>query len=284
MSIPRLEDFFTTEDNPVAFEGTGYSPEGDGYLHTHAFYEIVYMVSGKTTHTVIDKDGVSTTSDFHEGSLILLRPTDAHKFHKPTSPYFHRDIVIPIGVFGEICDFLSPDLLCDIESSRIPLQITLSPDKVSLFEKKIKLISQILPSIQHQKLALIKSIVVTLLECLLASDTESYFDNFPSWFRSLLAKFDDPEYLKLGLNKITDECNYDKKYLCYVFKKYTGTTMTEYLNDARLDTATTLLRNTTKTVSDIALDLGFSSVAYFNTIFKRRYGYTPKEIRKNKSL
>ena len=284
MSVPKLEDFFTTEYNPVAFEGTGYSPDGDGYLHSHAFYEIVYMVTGKTKHTVVDANGVTSVSDFGEGSLVLLRPSDAHKFHKPSEDYFHRDIVIPEDIFRDICSFLSPDLVNDVNSSLLPTSITLSADKIALFEKKIKLINRILPSMQQQKVALIKSLLVTIIECFLTHDTKAQFDNFPSWFRLLLSKFDNAEYLKLGLKSITEDCGYDNKYLCYVFKKYTGVTMTEYLNDARLDFAIYMLRNTSKTVADIALDLGFSSVAYFNVIFKRKYGFTPKETRKSKAF
>ena len=90
------------------------------------------------------------------------------------------------------------------------------------------------------------------------------------------------DFLQQGLPKITEEFNYDKKYMCRVFKKYMNMTMTEYLNQTRLDYALNMIQNSNKNVLTIAQTLGFSSISYFNVIFKKRYGVTPLEVRKNK--
>ena len=124
---------------------------------------------------------------------------------------------------------------------------------------------------------------MSLLECFLSSDTEEYINDLPSWFNEFLSHFNKITCLKRGLKEIMTFSNYDKKYLCYVFKKYTGVTMTEYLNHARLNYASSLLKNTNKTVSEIALESGFSSTSYFNVIFRRRFGITPKQLRKMKT-
>ena len=63
------------------------------------------------------------------------------------------------------------------------------------------------------------------------------------------------------------------------FKKMTGQGFTAYLNDHRLNLAAELLRITDATVLDIAGRVGFDNLSYFNRLFKRRYGMTPREYR-----
>lgn len=283
MFIDNIDDYLTTEEVPMGFELTAHAADGDGELHTHSFFEIFYMVSGKAKH-VTKKYGQSEVySSLREGDTVLIPTDTAHCFFKENEyDYTHRDVVIRKSVFIDACNYLSPDLYDKIINGKIQTQINLPIEKIMQFEHKIKLINQILPSNTDKKSALIKSLLISLLECFLTSDTEEYFNNFPTWFNNLLANFNKVEYMQAGLDKITLGCNYDRKYLCHVFKKYTGVTMTEYLNEIRLNYALGMIQNTNKTVSAIAQYLGFSSISYFNVIFKQKYGITPKELRKSK--
>ncbi|GAB3959277.1 substrate-binding domain-containing protein [Spirosoma harenae] len=55
----------------------------------------------------------------------------------------------------------------------------------------------------------------------------------------------------------------------------------DYLSEIRLKRAKYLLRETTKTMADIAGETGFSSAAYFTTFFKQHTQKTPSEYRKS---
>ncbi len=72
---------------------------------------------------------------------------------------------------------------------------------------------------------------------------------------------------------------YTSRYLRDVFKKHTGLTMMEYLTEFRLKKACELLRDETRSITDIALDSGYMTVQYFSEVFKKRYGITPSEFR-----
>src|SRR5574344_1501269 len=77
----------------------------DEFLHRHHYYEIFYIISGKITHIL---NGESTV--LNTGEMILLKPNDLHQFKRNlNSECTHRDILIDIDLFKEICDFLSPD-------------------------------------------------------------------------------------------------------------------------------------------------------------------------------
>lgn len=56
----------------------------------------------------------------------------------------------------------------------------------------------------------------------------------------------------------------------------------DYITEVRLNKAKALLRDTDKSMADIAFEAGFNSPAYFTTLFKQKNNQTPSEYRKNK--
>ena len=65
------------------------------------------------------------------------------------------------------------------------------------------------------------------------------------------------------------------------FKKYMGCTFTEYLNSYRLSIACTLLSTTDKPILEISYETGFTNLSYFNRLFKKKYGISPRIYRKS---
>jgi len=63
------------------------------------------------------------------------------------------------------------------------------------------------------------------------------------------------------------------------FKQVAGMTLVAYLNHVRLANAARLLRETDRSIADIADATGFSDQSYFDKRFKRAFGRTPKEFR-----
>ena len=61
-------------------------------------------------------------------------------------------------------------------------------------------------------------------------------------------------------------------------KRLTGRSPIDYINYLKLERAYQLLATHSGTVSDIAYQCGFNSVAYFCKQFKREYGMTPGEV------
>ena len=70
-------------------------------------------------------------------------------------------------------------------------------------------------------------------------------------------------------------------YLSRIFKKHTGSTLTKYLTELRLQNARKDLASTGKSISDIAYTNGFSSLNSFIAYFKAKYGDTPKQYQKH---
>ena len=64
-----------------------------------------------------------------------------------------------------------------------------------------------------------------------------------------------------------------------VFKKATGLTLVDYLTQVRLTRAIRLLRETDRSIAEIAMQVGFADQSYFDRRFRRRFGRTPRQYR-----
>ena len=87
---------------------------------------------------------------------------------------------------------------------------------------------------------------------------------------------------EITLETLSKVINLNQYYFCRLFKRATNSTFTEYLNFVRVCKAEKLLLSGTNTISEISMNVGFSSVSYFNRIFKRYKGCTPSAYKKVK--
>lgn len=134
--------------------------------------------------------------------------------------------------------------------------------------------------------ALLNNIMHRLIE----SASMSFVDNNPQH----LSQYDmsAEEYVSRTLEMITQSyagnisiegmaqrLSLNHAYLCKIFKRVTGTTIKKYLIDYRLSQACAMMRNTNKSISDIALANGFNDPLYFSRCFRKQYGTSPTSYR-----
>lgn len=84
----------------------------------------------------------------------------------------------------------------------------------------------------------------------------------------------------LNLSIVADHLGYTSSYISRLFKQTRGVKFTDYLNRSRVRQSKHLLRTSSKTVKQIACEVGFNSAALFIRVFERYEGMTPGEFRR----
>lgn len=92
----------------------------------------------------------------------------------------------------------------------------------------------------------------------------------------LLSNYDQ----KINLDGLSKEFGMSKYYLIKLFRQSTAYTPIEYLIQIRVNEAERLLRETTLTISEVCLQVGFRTQSYFSKVFKKYTGYKPVNYRR----
>lgn len=85
----------------------------------------------------------------------------------------------------------------------------------------------------------------------------------------------------ISLNDISKLVNMHEVSLSRFIKKSTGKSFIDCLNEIRIGQVCRLIIDTTQSISEIAYTCGFNNISYFNRVFKKKKGCTPKEFREN---
>src|SRR6201991_1583463 len=83
----------------------------------------------------------------------------------------------------------------------------------------------------------------------------------------------------LGVEEMAAAAGLSRAHFSREFRRAFGESPHSYLLTRRMERAAALLRNTDRSVAEICLDVGLTSVGSFTTSFKRTYAMTPTEYR-----
>ena len=93
--------------------------------------------------------------------------------------------------------------------------------------------------------------------------------------RYLSAHYSEP----VTLAQTAKSAGVHPSYLSSLFRKITGLTFKDYLNNIRIEHALELLKNTDYPIMEIAISCGFNDQSYFSKVFKKQTGMTPRQFR-----
>jgi len=97
-----------------------------------------------------------------------------------------------------------------------------------------------------------------------------------------MKEFVEKKYMNnFGINELAQYLNFSPNYLSTQFHKITGVCFVNYLNDYRLEKSKNLLlANSSASIKDIAMLVGYSNARYYSTLFKQAFGVLPTVYRK----
>ncbi len=86
---------------------------------------------------------------------------------------------------------------------------------------------------------------------------------------------------KLTLNDLAGASRLSRSEFCRTFHRFTGRTAFSYLQHERIRRSLALLEDRALSVTDVAMQVGFSNASYYAEIFRRYMGISPLAYRKN---
>ena len=144
-------------------------------------------------------------------------------------------------------------------------------DKVSSnFAKKIEGLQK-----QSSIAPLMKEIFVSYCELVKKHTMTGYSE----LIKTTVLLIDSDISAQISTSSLAKAQNVSIGYLSALFRKETGKTLTEFVNERRMNHAMHLLTTTELQIQSVALRCGIPDLQYFSKLFKRFTGKTPKEYR-----
>ncbi|MBE5865718.1 MAG: AraC family transcriptional regulator [Lachnospiraceae bacterium] len=239
--------------------------------HYHNFYEIFYLLSGRCHFLLKD-----TVYELEKGDLVFIAPGELHH-----SLYNE-------GENCEICMiyFKKEHLLVDGKDSP---QSFMGSVPALYRDNFMSLLSRMLSEYAHIDEYSDSFLTVHLQELILMLMRHSVLDEKePALLHSkdadilLATKYIYKNFKQhMTLEEVSNVASLSPTYFSKKFKQTTGMGFKEYLNFVRLKHAQAALLTTDSTITEIALEYGFNDSNYFKDLFKKVYGKSPREFRKN---
>ena len=216
--------------------------------HYHSFYEIFYLWSGSCRFLLKD-----TVYQLEAGDLVFIAPGELH--HSLYSA-------------GEICEIVMIYFKEEYLHSLLTRMLT----ENSRFDEYS----------EHFERCYLEELLLMLMRYSVMNEKEPDLLNSRDADILLATKYIYNNFRKpLTLEEVSSVASLSPTYFSKKFKLITGMGFKEYLNYVRLKHAQTALLTTNSSITDIALEYGFNDSNYFKDLFKKVYGKSPREYRKN---
>lgn len=234
-------------------------------VHTHSECELYINISGDVSFMVENKIYPMT-----HGDVIVARPGERHHCIY-RSDAMHKFYWILLKY--DIHDTFFKDFLNNLPSNYISLS---ENAKNELLDICNTMHSETFS--QEEKYFLFFRMMHILFS---GSSISAVSDaNFPKDLNSVLKYIDEHICSDLRLSAISKELYISHSTIERRFLEYFGTTPLKFIQKKKLSYAATLLRNG-ETVLNAGLEVGYTDNSYFIKLFKKYYGVTPFQYKKD---
>ncbi len=241
-------EFFKSQNNPTGF----HAP-----LHYHSCYELVYYVSGNGDFSIENQ-----TYLYGPGTFSILPPEAPHDENT-----YKASSLLYIGFrYYDVERLLLPGLYTDTEDRYV--YHALKEFETEFTEKK-----PFYPSMLN---ALTQKLVINLIRIYFHNSSFVHDKNV-----EYIQRYIDEHCIeKLSMKELAEMSGYSYDWFRHMFKKQTGYSPAQYIIFQKLEIAGKMLKNTDKTITQIAFETNFSSTSQFIALFRKKNSLSPLEYRK----
>lgn len=254
-----------------------YSYSENFELHYHDYFEVFITVSGQTIQLVNGKKQV-----LPEHSMVLIRSGDVHTYIKE-GDFSFVNLTFSADTMKKLC-FYFGDISESLLLQKMPPTVVLSTDNFKSTMDKFNALNTIDVN-DTQKLKLkMKLILTDVVAHFLEVETNQVAPTVPDWLAKLTNHIKKPENMQLSLTDMTKHSGKTREHISRSFKKYYNMTVSDFMNEQRLNYSANLLLNTNLSIIDICYECGFQNLSWFYRNFKKKYTATPAQFRKNSGM
>lgn len=276
VNLPR-EMHFAEGAPPVWVIDFRYNKRNET-MHTHEFYEIVLVESGSGRH--VTENGI--TPIFH-GDIFLIKPGQSHTYEE-----IKKLKIINILFLPEAMDIPFYDLK-ELPGYKYFFEADNTGEHAfNLDAGQLNTVNEIILEIRHHQLKPVAGYKYFIHLCfmrLLGVICSSYSTrsvpqdtDVPKLIRVL--RFIEHSYKeKIQMDELAAIVNMSPSALLRAFSKELKETPINYLINLRLEKAAKMLRETYKSITQIAYSVGFHDSNYFSKMFSRKYSCSPRDYR-----
>ena len=264
----------------------GVTEKGDTFKHTHDFDEIVIVASGS------GKQYINNESYFVEaGDVFVVKDEALHYYENVDNMYVYN-----IGYKPWVLKDFSPMLL---KSSGYHSLFIFEPAyrRKNHFSEKLHLeaeaLSELISMLEKLKLEIAvpnNELSVTGLFMQITGylcrhsqpHKAARLNESPG--KKIIDYIEENLSEPISLSELASFSGMSKNGIVAMFSRLYGVTPLRYINNARLYKAENLLKNTDKSITELALECGFCDSNYFSRVFKAYRGMTPSEYKRKKGL
>ncbi|MDO6595970.1 AraC family transcriptional regulator [Oceanihabitans sp. 2_MG-2023] len=268
----------------TAIQKTKKRKRSEAFWHFHPELELVYVNKGKGRRHIGNH-----LSYFNNSQLILIGSNLPHNGFtdrltskgKETMLQFHPE-------------FLG-DLFNKLPEMKNITQLIERSKKGILFKREIKEIVgpkiEKLPKYEGikrvTKLLEILELLALSSDYVLLNENGYMFETQPQDSNKIdkIFKYVNKNYQEhISLDEIAAYVNLTVPAFCRYFKKVTGKTFTQFVNECRIFYATKLLTESQSSITDICFECGFNNFSHFNKVFNEVIGKSASKYRNEMRL
>lgn len=248
--------------------------------HGHTHWEMQIVLNDQMEQYV---NGVKIT--LSSGSAILVGPNDKHAIYYPKrqkNQFQGLCFITKSEYFQSLCEQISPTLYARIAEISQGRTFSLSPSFISDLTNSLLEIQNVYAVDKEQAKERCNILFHSVFSQFLMQNQLT--KSIPSELAAFIKNLNNPKLSSEELKTLQEQLPYSYSNLTRLIKKHTGCTITQYVNNVKLQYAKELLRTTQMTTLMIAQEIHFESLSHFNHLFKKHFQLTPTEFRKQNAI
>lgn len=259
-------------------------PLGPGGLpvHWHEEFEITLVRSGSCTYQID-----LTPFPIRKGDFLLLPPGMLHGTGERPGPDFITDsFVFRLDMLmSQIPDSCTTQFLTPLSDGRLRFPVHLSGDSEAAqlllqpFEQICRIFTEKPSGYELEIKAVLFHLFFLLRMHVPFQHQPQKHAEITDKLKTVLQFIHENYQQTVTIRELADLCHFSEYHFMRFFKRHMNMTCIEYLNQYRLEVAAGQLAQTSLPVTSIALECGFNNISYFNRVFRKKFGITPKEYR-----